>query len=167
MSIVRTVNSVISTASGVACAVVDLPIIRGDHVSTPAVHAVGETHDVLVLLQTDQLAVTRTSEVVVAMVLERGASCAGRVIGGGCEQHRRRCKHGCESDEDHGCGDGGVSSCRYEVLKVPVLYTSRCGLCSVSGVPIYIHCENRSHLRPRSKRVHTCKALIAFYLVVS
>jgi hypothetical protein len=33
--------------------------------------------------------------------------CAGRV-GGGCEQHRRRREHGCEPDEDHGCGDGGL-----------------------------------------------------------
>jgi hypothetical protein len=50
---------------------------------------------------------------------------------------------------------------------VPVLYTSRCGLCNVSGVPIRIHCENRSHLRPRRKQVHTCKALIALHSVVS
>jgi hypothetical protein len=50
---------------------------------------------------------------------------------------------------------------------VPALYTSRCGLCSVSGVPVYIHCENRSHLRPRRKRGHTCKALSASHLVLS
>jgi hypothetical protein len=131
-SIEHTVNSVVSTASGVACAVADHPILCGDHVSTPAVKTIGETHDVLVLLQTNQLAVTRTLEVVVAMVLEWGAGreaanaahgtrglgyggrcnvvfdgCGGRVSGG-CEQHRCRCKHGCESDEHHDCGDGGL-----------------------------------------------------------
>jgi len=69
----HTKTSVVSTACGRACAIIGLRGFWRDLVSAPAVDAVGQSHDVFALLQTDQLAVTGTLEVVVAMVLERGA----------------------------------------------------------------------------------------------
>lgn len=69
----HTKTSVVSTARGRACFIVGLRRFWRELVSAPAVDAVGQSHDVFALLQTDQLAVTGTLEVVVAMVLERDA----------------------------------------------------------------------------------------------
>jgi hypothetical protein len=114
----------------VAGAVVDLPLLGGDLVATPAVEAVGQAEDVLLELQAHQLAVAGTLEVVLAIVLKgyrcreaanahlgaggkgdggRGDVCldgvcgrGGVVVGGGRQQQRSRRKQRGESDEDHG-----------------------------------------------------------------
>lgn len=126
-----TFDGPVSSTGCVAGAVADLPGLCRDLVSAPTVLAVGQTHDGLVLLQTDQLAVTGTLEVVGAMVLERGGGleaanvdkgagglgdggCGNRVfdgggwcvVGKGSQEYGGRYEGGRESDEDHGCGDG-------------------------------------------------------------
>jgi hypothetical protein len=71
MRLLRTLYCLVSRARCVACVVRNLPVFRRNFVSTPAVDAVGEGHDILVFLQAHQLAVAWTPEVVVAVVLER------------------------------------------------------------------------------------------------
>jgi hypothetical protein len=181
----RTLDGLVSSTLSVACAVVDRPFLSGDLVSTPAVLSIRHGHDVLVFLQADELTVAGGSVQIVAVVLKRG-SCrkasdgchlTGSLDDGGCgdvvfngrgwcwciissdgQQHRSRCEGGNERDVDHGCGDGGLVGAGTRCREVPVLYTSRCGLWGVSRVRIRSHCESISHLRPRRKRVHSCKA---------
>ena len=182
----RTSDIFCSTAGRVTCAVVDLPLLRRDLVTAPAVFAIGESHDILALLETYELTVTGTLEVVGSMVFEwyscrkasnlrqlacrqgdgRGGDgvldgCGWTVLCGCGEQHRCRRERGRESDEDHGCGDG-VWLVRVD--EVPVLYTSRCGLQRVSDVCVCIHCGRESHLRPMHGRAHACKAFAAYSL---
>lgn len=117
-----------------AGAIVCLPFLRGDLVSTPAILAIGQGHDIFVERNADKLAVTGGLELVGAVVLEwccrlettdtrhgtsgqrRGRCCDGvlddgrgggsrRVIlGGRGEQQRCRCEDRGESDIHH---DGG------------------------------------------------------------
>jgi hypothetical protein len=62
----------------------------------------------------------------------------------------------------------GVSSRGHGWRVVPVLYTSRIGLWGVSGLPFTITFTARgSHLRPRRRGAHACKASAALHSVVS
>lgn len=128
-----TLDFVGTAAICVTGAIVDLRVFWWDLVAAPTDVTVGHGEDILLLLQTDKLAVAGALEVVRAVALERGAGreaadghlrlgrqgdcgcgdglgddrrrgCA--VVGGGAEQQRRCGEDGGESDEDHVCGDG-------------------------------------------------------------
>lgn len=60
----RTLDRLVSGAVCVAGTVADLPVLGGDLVATVAVDSIGDGEDVLLLLDTDELAVARALEVV-------------------------------------------------------------------------------------------------------
>ena len=126
LAIGLTESGVVTSTRGAARLVLGLPFLCRNLVSTPAVLAVGQAHDVLVELQTDQLAVTRRLKFVRAVVLERqsgleaadgghgacglcdGGRCDGVLDGWGARVGRGhgdeggRYKGGCEAKGDHG-----------------------------------------------------------------
>lgn len=105
-------------------------------IATVTVDPVRNGEDVFLLLDADQLAVAGALELVCAVQVQRGCSleaantdlcsrgqCDGGcgdvrgmsrlgggvfALGGGGQQQRGRGDRGCEVDEDHGCGDGGL-----------------------------------------------------------
>lgn len=124
----------VATARCGARAVIGLPFNGGNLISTPAILAVRQCHDIFLEFDADQLTVARRLELVGAMILERcwcgktshtGHGTSGQgdgrsldgilddgrggrdcVIGGSGEQDRRHCEDGSESNVNHGGGDG-------------------------------------------------------------